>query len=245
MARRLNEINRAFYETTASEFHATRGAAWRGWERLLLHVGESSEFRVLSTEQGKSTALSVLDVGCGNGRFGIFLAEQGKTPLAYHGLDNNAHLLDFARGDLAALEGLQARLAPFDLMNDALPDEQYDLVALFGVLHHVPGSERRLALMRDLAQRVKTGGILAFACWRFHEYPRFRDRITAWGADDHVEAHDYLLDWRRGERALRYCHYVDDAEHAALVAATGLREIDSYRADGETGDVNRYSILQA
>lgn len=245
MARRLNGINRAFYETTASEFHATRGAAWRGWERLLPHIGESSQFRVLGSDGEQDRTLSVLDVGCGNGRFGVFIAEQGKTPLTYHGLDSNASLLSYARQDLAAVEGVQARLASFDLMDDALPDEKYDLVALFGVLHHVPGSERRLALMRDLAQRVKTGGILAFACWRFYEYARFRDRITAWGADDRVEAHDCLLDWRRGERALRYCHYVDDAEHAALVAATGLREIDSYRADGETGDVNRYSILQA
>ena len=52
-----------------------------------------------------------------------------------------------------------------------------------------------------------------------------------------------LLDWRRGDPALRYCHYVDDTEHADLVAATGLRELESYRADGDSGDVNRYSIL--
>ncbi len=45
--------------------------------------------------------------------------------------------------------------------------------------------------------------------------------------------------WRRETPALRYCHYVDDAEHSALVAATGLTEVVTFRADGETGDMNR------
>jgi hypothetical protein len=95
-----------------------------------------------------------------------------------------------------------------------------------------------------LSERVAPRGILAFACWRFYEYPRFRERIIPWPADIQVENHDYLLDWRQGETALRYCHYVDDEEQAALVSATGLAEVASYRADGQTGDANRYSILE-
>ncbi|NWF71085.1 MAG: hypothetical protein HXY40_18535 [Chloroflexi bacterium] len=120
----------------------------------------------------------------------------------------------------------------------------YDVVALFGVLHHVPGAAQRAGLLRALARRVAAGGLFVFACWRFYEYERFRARIVAWPAEYRVEKHDYLLDWRRGERALRYCHYVDDEEHAALVAASGLREIAHYRADGEGGQANLYSVLR-
>ena len=63
--------------------------------------------------------------------------------------------------------------------------------------------------------------MLAFACWRFYEYARFRARIVPWPEDlaGRVEPGDHLLDWRRGERALRYCHHVDEAEQAELVAA--------------------------
>jgi hypothetical protein len=96
-----------------------------------------------------------------------------------------------------------------------------------------------------MAQRVAPGGLLAFACWRFCEYPRFRTRIVPWPDEFSVEPGDYLLDWRRGTPALRYCHYVDDAEHAALIAATGMAEIATYRADGDTGDINCYSILRS
>ena len=88
----------------------------------------------------------------------------------------------------------------------------------------------------------------SFAAWRFAEYERFTKRFTdppAPLADLALalEPNDYILDWRRGERALRYCHYVDDAEHDALVEATRLKELERYRADGSDGRMNCYSIL--
>jgi tRNA (uracil-5-)-methyltransferase TRM9 len=230
-ARRLNEINRAFYARTAADFHATRGRAWAGWQRLIAHL---------------HVPLRVLDIGCGNGRFGVFLAEHSLTPLTYHGIDNSAALLDYARQALIGIPDVFASLDMQDVVYDPLPGAEYDLIVQFGVLHHVPGAQRRLALVSSAAQRLAPGGLLAFACWRFYEYPRFRERIVPWeaGFAFAVEVGDYLLDWRRGTPALRYCHYIDDAEHAALVAATNLVEIDRFRADGETGDVNQYSVLQ-
>lgn len=242
--RRLNQINRRFYRATAGEFDQTRGKPWPGWERLLPHVYPLAAGR----------ALSVLDVGCGNGRFGVFLAgklarrEAGHVPpLRYHGLDFDPALLEKARQALSALPQVEARLERRDIVENPPDSGQYDLVALFGVLHHVPGFRQRQSLLRALAERVAPGGVLAFACWRFYEYARFRARIVPWPDDltAQVEPGDYLLDWRRGARALRYCHYVDDAEHAALVAATGLHEVETYRADGRSGDANRYSILRA
>jgi SAM-dependent methyltransferase len=229
IAEQLNAINRNFYASVSEDFHATRGRSWPGWLRVLPHV---------------TAPLRLLDVGCGNGRFGVFLAEHSLLPLVYLGLDSSAALLAHARDALAAFSSVQADLRLCDVIFDAIPDAPSDLVALFGILHHVPGSTRRQALMRACAERVVPGGLLVFACWRFYEFARFRERIVAWEPGFAVEAGDYLLDWRRGKRALRYCHYVDDAEHAELVRATGLEEIDSYRADGESGDVNRYSILR-
>jgi hypothetical protein len=98
--------------------------------------------------------------------------------------------------------------------------------------------------MHDLAACVAPDGLLVIAAWCFYEYPRFRERIVPWPEDIAVERHDYLLDWRRGETAYRYCHYVDETEHAALMRASGLTELVTYRADGFTGDVNRYTVLR-
>jgi SAM-dependent methyltransferase len=225
----LNQINRDFYATTAKEFDATRGRAWAGWEQL------ATEIRL--------PLASVLDVGCGNGRFGVFMAEQQTAPLLYHGVDNSASLLSYALATLEPYDHLTVTLTEQDAILGDIPDGQFELVVLFGVIHHVPGFVQRRAFIQALAERVAMGGYLVFAAWRFYEQERFRRRIVAWDGVD-VERHDYLLDWRRGERALRYCHYVDDAEHADLIEATGFDVLADYRADGSTGDLNRYTVLQ-
>lgn len=285
---RLNAINREFYQITAHEFDQTRGTAWPGWERLLPYL---------------RPPLTVLDVGCGNGRFGLFLHEKAASPqpavpntqkpfeqpspqtllpqgegqsflpfslpltpgdedkktsqmtsqpsalspqhfLVYHGVDNNAALLERARAALAGRPGLTAAFEERDIVENPPDAGSYDLVVLFGVLHHVPGFARRQDLLRRLAARVKPGGLLMFAAWRFYEYDRFRERIIPWPADIEVEPHDYLLDWRRGQPALRYCHYIDDAEQNSLVDACGLRLVMTYRADGQDGRANAYSLLR-
>jgi len=223
--KRLNQINQEFYRITLDEFDQSRGRPWPGWQRLLSYL---------------SAPLSVLDVGCGNGRLGVFLAQRLNT-IQYCGLDSSPELLERAR---TALAGINARLEQRDIIEHPPDEGEYDLVVLFGVLHHIPGCQRRRDLMGRLARRVKSGGVLAFAAWRFYDYERFRDRVMPWPADFDVEPHDYLLDWRRGTQALRYCHFVDDAEHSELIAATGLSEIITYRADGRTNDINRYSILR-
>ncbi len=224
---RLNEINRTFYAATADRFEALRHNAWPGWKPLIPYLHAS---------------MSLLDVGCGNGRFGKFVSRHAGKAIHYHGIDSNGRLLEYAHELLADID---PRLEQRDIVETPPDAGQYDLVVAFGLLHHIPGDAQRKVFIRDLANRVSPAGLLAFACWRFYEYERFRQRIVPWPADIDVEPNDYLMDWRQGESALRYVHYVDDAEHAALIAATGFTEISGYRADGESGDANRYSLLRA
>ncbi len=227
---RLNQINREFYARTADEFDATRGRAWAGWRRLLKIID--------------LPVASVIDIGCGNGRFGEFLARHQAETFVYHGIDNNRRLLDLARKRLSGLPNLTLRLRDQDVVLTHTLPMQAQLVALFGIVHHMPGFMQRQALMASAAARLQPGGYLALAAWRFYEEERFRSRIAPWPSDMLVERNDFLLDWRRGEHALRYCHYVDDEEHQALIAASGLTVVGDYRADGATGQLNRYSVLR-
>ena len=228
--RALNALNRQFYHTTAAHFDRTRARPWAGWERLLPYLAALPR------------PLHVLDVGCGNGRFGVFLAERlGAENVRYHGVDSAPALLERAR---AALANMPAQLEQRDVLESPLPEGAYGLVALFGVLHHVPGYAKRRALMRELAARVAPGGLLTLTAWCFYEFVRFRRRIQPWPENLRAEKHDYLLDWQSGPRAVRYCHYVDEAEHADLLAATGLEVLETFRADGKSGTLNRYSVLR-
>lgn len=255
--RRLNDINRAFYATIADDFDATRQAPWAGWFPLLPHL---------------TGVRRVLDVGCGNGRFGVFLREHLPTLTEYHGVDNNETLLDYARGSLqphpptpspweegesdsgqtkSPLLGrrdLRVRLQVHDIIDSPLPPDLtgYDAIGLFGVIHHIPSNELRQTLIQDLAARLTPNGILMVAAWRFLDDPALRARVVPWPDDlaGAVESGDALLDWRRGKNALRYCHHCDDAEIDALINATGLTPESLYFADGSSGKLNVYSVAR-
>lgn len=233
--RALNALNRAFYAQAAENFDESRGRAWNGWRRLLPYL------------ETLPTPRRVLDVGCGNGRFGRFLA-RNLAQVRYHGTDNNAMLLESARAAFAKMNVLpDARLELHDLLEDRLPDGEYELVALFGVLHHVPSMARRVALIRDLALRVAQGGFLVFTSWCFYDHARFRERLIALPPEYGAERGDWLMDWRRGHAAnslLRYCHHVDETEQRMLEAASGLSLVTAFYADGHTDNINRYSLLQ-
>ena len=226
--RRLAAINHEFYSTVAAEFDRSRAQPWAGWQPLLPHL----------------TALPpqarVLDLGCGNGRFELYLRQHlGAT--RYTGVDYSPEMLRIARSRLP-----DAQLMTRDLVSEAPPAGPFDLVVCFGLLHHIPGKTQRQALIRALAQSLAPGGLLTFVTWRFADFARLRERIVPWPAElaDQVEPHDHLLDWRRGAYALRYCHHFDEAEHRALVRTSGLNELAGWCADGPDNAANRFSLLQ-
>ncbi len=235
----LNMINRQFYAACAADFDVTRAGAWKGWQMLLPYLNVPSN------------AVRVLDVGCGNGRFGAFLMKRLSVPVIYHGIDFSEGLLEAARRTLGTYPSAQVTLEARDVIEQPhLSDlAGFDLIAAFGLLHHVPGVDRRAALIHALADRVLPGGMLVWTEWRFHEYERFRERVIATPGDLDVEHGDYLLDWGGSagmppDVARRYCHYIDDAESERLIHASGLELVTTYRADGHTRDCNRYVVVR-
>jgi SAM-dependent methyltransferase len=246
----LGAINRAFYRESSAAFDETRRHAWPGWQRLPVWI----ERRL------PDPALRVLDVGCGNGRFGEFLA--GALPdraaaTHYCGLDASEPLLaalrerrlPFATTDLLLADVIESPL------ESLLADRRFSLVAIFGLLHHIPGERRRAALLRSLAHHLEPGGLLVVAIWRFAEFERFRSRsrdFAEWNRTasepvdvSQLESGDHLLRWGEGDEAVRYCHHVDEAEALRLLAATGLEQLEYFDADGREGDLNRYFVLGA
>ena len=243
-AGRLNAISLTFYREHADEFSAARERPWPGWTKLL----------GLLRARGIARDLDVLDVGCGNGRFGAFLCTQACPPRRYVGIDASAELLAHARArDVPGASFAVADLVAGD-PEAMLPAGPFTLVALFGVLHHVPGQERRRALLEALARRVARPGLLALAAWQSAGADRQRGRIVAWedwnrSAREPVdpaelEPGDCLLAWGSARQAVRYCHFADDAELAVLVGALPCTAVASWRADGHEGCQNRYFALE-
>jgi SAM-dependent methyltransferase len=251
--KQLLALSEAFYRAHANAFDASRGHhAWPGWTQLLpwLPAGADASDRV---------QLEVLDIGCGNARFARFLDDAG-FELEYTGVDANAALLAAARERLPAALAARCRLFELDFLasqspGSELPSGPFDCIALMGVLHHVPGRDWRLALLRAARDRLRKGGMLALAAWQFVDRPRFAAREVEWGELGAVlerpvdraalEDGDRLLRFGNDPSAPpRYCHQVADREFEGWPVALGLEALAEYRADGAEGDLNRYWILR-
>lgn len=242
----LNQLNQRFYLTIAKEFSDTRSQAWTGWLQLLPSLNQ-----LLNT----SHDLSVLDVGCGNGRFAQFLQEQLQQKFQYWGLDNNQQLLDLARSKLLGLN-IDLNFANLDLIDALLNDQllkkiqQFspNVVTLFGVMHHIPTQQLRTKLLRQLSSLLQPESLIIFTCWQFADDRKFQHKIVdpqSVGINpSQLEPNDYILDWQRGQAAYRYCHHLTQSEIEQLLVDSNLELIDTYRADGKTNQLNRYIIAK-
>lgn len=256
----LLALSEAFYRAHADAFDASRGhQAWPGWQRLLEWLPSPGSPR--SSEVSRDSKLTVLDIGCGNARLVRFLDDAGFSPdCTYTGVDANAELLLAARKRLAERPGDDCQLIQQDFLASdqpgaELPEGPFRLIAIMGVLHHVPGRDWRLRLLQAAAERLECGGILALATWQFAGRERFARRRVAWSDLGPVlgeeidtaclEEGDALL--RFGDDPSlppRYCHQVSDEEFEAWPAQLGLEALADYRADGAQGDLNRYWVLE-
>jgi 2-polyprenyl-3-methyl-5-hydroxy-6-metoxy-1,4-benzoquinol methylase len=82
---------------------------------------------------GDVRGLRVLDYGCGSGRLAIYLSSCGAQ---VWGFDLSGEATSVASG-AARQYGLSAQFEQMDAENLAYPDDFFDLVVSFGVLHHV------------------------------------------------------------------------------------------------------------
>jgi tRNA (uracil-5-)-methyltransferase TRM9 len=243
----LSRINERFYAHIAADWQHKRKHPWPGFARIWQLC--------LAADSGTT---HVLDVGCGDGRFAQFLADQqasqhGPLDLRYLGLDNSTALLAAAtQRKLSAA----FRFQHADLVTAPLAQQpQQALITVLGVLHHIPGRAQRSALLRTLGAQLQPGGHLVLTIWRLDEDPRFASRNVSFEdynrtavepiALDQLEPGDTLLRWDAQQDTPRYCHFPSEAELADMLDASGLEARERYRADGHQSRMNEYVVLRA
>jgi ubiquinone/menaquinone biosynthesis C-methylase UbiE len=108
---------------------------------------------------------TVLDAGCGCGRFAAVAQGMGAKVI---GVDGSAHALLAATENVSGAEFLQANILALPLR-----DESVDHAFSIGVLHHTESTERAF---KEVARTVRRGG--SFAVWVYAK-PASDDRWLA------------------------------------------------------------------
>ena len=153
---------------------------------------------------------------------------------------------------------------------ERLPRVSCDVAVAFGVMHHLATFEHRAAVLESLVASLRPGGFAVVSFWQFLNDPRLAAKAEATTADGRARhrlpplgSGDVLLGWQHAENVFRFCHHTSDSEIDALLSICGivrqdgtaagespvpadvsLREIARFSADGKTGDLNRYLVLQ-
>lgn len=241
----LNAINHSFYASPmAREFSDTRDHFWPGWARV-----------VAAALPDQVAGHSVLDIGCGNGRFAAYLGTRWGNGFRYLGMDLSEPLLEIARGRNCGLKEIKFLNADFSRLctEPKVYPGPYSLVAAFGVMHHIPSFEKRRLLLGALLDRLRPHGRLAVTFWRFGRLERFRRKALCWNEynlhaaqpieTDDLEEGDYLLRWGSRGDMCRYCHFANDKEIEALIGSLKITCVDSYLSDGEDNELNQYLVI--
>ena len=250
-AEQLSYVTSEFYTQQAQSFSATRQMPWQGWQQCLDAMPQLSA----------GEKLSVLDVGCGNLRFARFLCDEvGIVPAKYFAVDNCKPLVESGEvgthiSELIFIELDVIKSLLDNTLSSRLTVPACDLVVAFGFLHHVPGAQKRIQLLRTLLEKTKPGRFVCISFWQFMNSQKLAAKaqkttaqgLHALGIDaSELEEHDYLIGWQDKANTWRYCHHFSQEELDELLGSLGsdVHVCAQFSADGKDNNLNRYVILQ-
>ncbi len=140
-------------------------------------VDLGGEARLIDAMVGRSAR--VLDAGCGPGRVGAFLFDQGHRVV---GVDGDPALIAAAEDDHPGPNWLVGDLAELDLPAQGV-DEPFDAIVCAGnVMAFLAASTRQLVLER-MGAHLADGGrlVIGFGSGRGYEFDEFFDDVAAAG----------------------------------------------------------------
>lgn len=228
----LIKLNIDFYKKTASEFDVSRQYSWRGWESLS---------PILNSLEPTS---KILDIGCGNGRFLKLMFKVMKSvSFSYLGIDNNKLFLS----KIPVSKEIETRC--IDIYEDlSILPGTYNLVACFGITHHIPGRENRLNWFNNVSKLVTDGGYLVFTNWELRNDVRSGKLLKEISniKESDLEEGDFFYTWKN-KSIYRYVHFYTSYEMSLIIknlVERGFELIDTYTDDGKDRNLNTYYIFK-
>ncbi|WP_437732457.1 class I SAM-dependent methyltransferase [Sorangium sp. So ce1335] len=148
-----------FDRERALSYDANVHRMWAAYGAMYQIVAE-----VIAAALPETEAASLLMVGVGTGSEVKPLARYVGAGVRFTGVDPSPEMLAVAREKLAA-EGLLERTSLHACeLRDLERGPLFDGAQMIGVLHHLPGDEARLELLREIAGRLKPGAPFVIGC---------------------------------------------------------------------------------
>ena len=245
IVQKLFDINGQFYQEFGHSFAETRKRIQPGIKRILSELIRDGNW---------------LDLGCGSGALALAWAQMGIRGL-YEGVDFSPVLIAEAMKVTHSLELKPDQRIQFHQANLAnanwmavCSQTSYDGVLMFAAFHHIPGSETRQWLLRQIAAMLEPGGYFIHSEWQFQNSAKLLARIQPWSladlTEEDAEPGDTLLDWRHtlptqnGRPGLRYVHLFSREELGRLAEGSGFKIVAEFESDGAAGNLGLYQIWQ-
>ena len=113
----------------------------------------ASYIKFVISQIKKKRPFSILDVGCGAGRF-LFYVRKNLKNVKLTGIDYSSRAILFAKAFCPDIEFILG-----DILNDDLLREKYDIITLIEVLEHIPSADISFLLKR-ISEKINNDGFL-------------------------------------------------------------------------------------
>lgn len=171
---------------------------------------------------------SVLDAGCGNGR--LIEAFEGKK-INYVGIDQDEQLIKHAREQKPGYKFFVGDL----LELGKIPEYNFNHLISIAVLHHVPGKQLRIEILRQFKNKIEKDGEIIFTVWNLWsdkwDKKKFKQAIIKFFllkliGKNQMDFGDILRDWKNPKGEIvskRYYHAFTKWELRRIVKKAGLK----------------------
>ncbi len=203
---------RADYNAIASSFSETREKPWKDWKHIRPYFHSN---------------LSVLDIGCGNGRLCEHIPYK-----TYHGVDISEELIGIAQKKYGNKSHTTFSLGSFS----SLPGQTYDLIVSIAAFHHLPSKPLRTEALENIKKHLKKNGICIISVWDLssthYQNEKRKARVRALLTLGLFSPRDLFIPWKRGEKKrMRYYYAFTLDEMETLLNGAGFHIKEVIRTD--------------
>ncbi len=244
-----NQETLDFYQKFSQSFSQTRTNSWTGWKIFAKKRPDMIE-----------NSDSVIDIACGNGRFGQFMAQTNKNIVKYIACDANTSLLqECARRNQQLFP--HSIYIELDIFSQLMKNQEVFvsnlsknlnfsdqiLIGCFGFWHHLPSHLARVKFLSALKTIITTHqGMILISVWQCKNNARLMRNghliSIEEKPDSSGDSNDYLLTWKGDQQTFRYCHHSSDEEFQKYCMDTGLTIEDIFPGKDSDTD-NIYYVL--